>query len=807
MLYPQDIRYAFRLLLKQPMFTALTLAVLGGGLGIAVFAFAFLYTAMVRPLPVPGGDRIVRIEQTTDRTTGLLDAADLAAVRPRLTRLTDIGAYTSRAVIVGEGDGLRVMDATAAEWNVFEVTRTRPLLGRGLLPSDQEPGATPVVVLGHRAWRVVLGGDSALVGRDVMLDGVPTRVVGVMPEGYGFPVAAEAWVPIRPGLLTLERPGEEAVSAWARLADGADAAQAGAELAALVQAARQARAVRRDTAAAPASLGVASFPMAQIGEEGPLAFTVLNLLAALILLLACVNAVNLLLVRVNERSREIAIRLALGAPRSRLVMQSLWEIVLLCGAGGVVATGIAAWGLDAVTAWTRANLEGNLAFWWVWRADGVTLVAAGAFVTLAVTVLGLVVGRRAAEARIVSVLQDGSNAAGGRREGRLSRGLVITQVATVSVLLFFGVMAGVVAHRVVSVDLGYDTRRLLTAGLALPESRYPDATSRGVFLQRAHDRLAEQPAIDGVVLRAPLAELAAPEGVFVYAGSGSEVATGRAYVVAALGDLGLLGAGLREGRAFDLRDEASGARTALVSASLASRTWPGTTPVGRQVQLTGLGERAEWRTVVGVVDDVPLGNPLSRDRSPVVIYVPLRQTAAPGATAIFRHRGQAGAAQAALHLVLRDLDATLEPPQVGSFDEMLAKTSLMARAVTRLFGLCFAFALVLAVSGTYGLMARSILRRTREIGVRRALGATDRTIVLMLLGQGARQLGVGALVALPPMLLVAVGFSHYFPVARALSMGSAVLVVLAVSGVVLLATWIPTRRAIRVEPRDALWQG
>ncbi len=804
----QDVRYALRLLARQPLFSAFTIAVLGGGLGIAVFTFAFLYTAMVRPLPVREGDRIVRLEQVVAGAgaSGLIDAADLAAIRPRVTALTDIGAYTARELIVGTDDGVRVISATAAEWNVFSVTGTPALLGRGLLPADQEPGALPVVVLSHWAWRVVLGGDSGLVGRDVILSGVPTRVVGVMPEGYGFPVASEAWVPIRPAVLSQAGTGQAWVGAWARLADGVSAERAEVELTTLLLASRQARS-ERDTIRVPTAMGVASFPMAQIGEQAPLVFAVLNLLAALILLLACVNVTNLLLARVNERTREIAVRLALGAPRSRLIMQSLWESVILCAGGGVVATLLATWGLDMVTAWTRANLEGNLPFWWVWRADRATILAAGGFVTVAVVALGLVVGRRAAETRIGIVLQDGGNAVGGRQEGRLARGLVITQVATVSVLLFFGVMSAVLARRVVNVDLGYDTHQLLTAGVSLPAERYPDAARRGAFFQGAYDRLAAHPALAGAVLRAPLADLSSDGGVFVRSGAAGGGSARRAYVVAVLGGLAPLGVALREGRAFDARDDETGARTAIVSAALAARVWPGSSALGQQVQLTGLGETDAWRTVVGVVDDVLLGNPLSRERSPLAIYVPLRQADISGAAVVFRHRGQRGGAQAVLHQALRELDPGLDPPQIASFDEILAKTSLIARAVTRLFGACFAFALLLAVSGTYGMMARAIGRRTREIGVRRALGATDRTIVLMLLGQGGRQLGVGALIALPFMLVVAAGFSHYFPIAHGLSVGMAVLVSVVVSAVVLLATWVPTRRAIAVEPRDALWRG
>ncbi len=262
----------------------------------------------------------------------------------------------------------------------------------------------------------------------------------------------------------------------------------------------------------PTGLTVSSFPMAQIGEEAPLALVVLNTLAALILLLACINVTNLLLARANERARETAVRLALGAPRARLVMQSMWESIILCLAGGVLATGLAIWGLEAINAWTRSHLEGNLAFWWVWGFDRTVLLAAGGFVTFAMAVLGIVVSRRAARTEINAVLQEDGSRAGLRREGRVARALVIAQVATVSLLMFFGSMSAIVAYRVANVDLGYETDDLLTTSVELPDARYPDAGSRGRLYQVLYDRLAARPELDGVVLRASLGAITDESG-------------------------------------------------------------------------------------------------------------------------------------------------------------------------------------------------------------------------------------------------------------------------------------------------------
>lgn len=229
--------------------------------------------------------------------------------------------------------------------------------------------------------------------------------------------------------------------------------------------------------------------------------------------------------------------------------------------------------------------------------------------------------------------------------------------------------------------------------------------------------------------------------------------------------------------------------------------------MGERIRLPGSGETGndQWRTVVGVVEDVTYGDEFSRNKSPVAVYVPLAQHDAQWASMIFRHRGDAAAAQAALHTTIAAIDPLVVPSRVTTYDEVLEKSGLIARSVSRLFALCFAFALLLAVSGTYGLMSRAIGMRIREIGVRRALGATDASIQRLLLGQGGRQLGVGAVVALPLMVIVGLAFSRFFPIAPWLAVSTGIAVSLSIVAVVLAATWVPTRRALRVAPRDALY--
>ena len=802
MFYLQDLRYAIRQLGRSLSFTILTVVVLAGGLSVSIFTFSFLYTAMLKPLPVPQGEEIVRLMVTGGgRTIGLIDAADLAEVRQSVTSLTEIGAFADAQLVVGTDLGSRSIDATATEWNIFAVTRTPPLMGRGFTVEDHAAGAEPVVVLTYAAWTAVFGGDPSVLDSLVQVNGASTRVIGIMPAGYAFPVQTDAYVPIRPELLTATTPGSARVEAYARVPPGVDRSEVTAELTALLQ---RAYADRPETpnVGRPSLMSVQTFQMAQI-PGGSIAMIVLNVLAALILLLACVNVTNLLLARANERARETAVRLALGASRARLVVQTAWESVLLAVAGGLLAIGLAIWALDAVNGWAQATLPGNLAFWWVWGYDASVLTATGAFVVVTIAILVGVASRRAVNTEINAVLQEGASRAGSRGEGRTARALVVAQVVAVSLLMFFGSVSGVVAYRVVHVDFGYDTRNVLDGTVFLPADRYPDRQARNAFFESVLDRLGERAEIEGPVLRLPLGNAENARGDIEIA-NGELGRRPRAHVIAALGPLSTLGIDLAAGRSFAAEDDDNGARTALVSRAMAELYWPGRSALGEHITMTGIGE-TEPRTVVGIVSDVLFVEVAGGALSNVGAYVPLLQSDARGARIQFRYRGGEQGARAAYQETLTALDPLLVS-EVTSLEEMLRLSTALARSVTDLITSSCVFALLLAVSGTYGLMARSIGRRTREIGVRRALGASDRRILVMLLAQGARQLGIGALIALPLLLAIGWASSLFLPISFALSAATAFGVSAMITLLVLAATWPPTRCAIAIAPRDAIWR-
>jgi hypothetical protein len=487
-------------------------------------------------------------------------------------------------------------------------------------------------------------------------------------------------------------------------------------------------------------------------------------------------------------------------------MQGMWEGIILCVIAGIAGTAAAAWGLDTVTAWTQANMGSNMAFWWVWQIDHVTLLCAGAFVTFAIAVLGSVVSLRAIRTNVRAVMQDGSARSGSRREGRVVRSLVATQVMAVTVLMFVGVLSGVMAERVVKMDPGYDPTNLLQVDLSPSPDRFETPRARAMIFRNVQARLSENPAIQSALLRARIGEPRSEGGVFVLRDAAPSPNRPSANIVATLGSVATLGIDLVSGRLFETSDDDSRTPVVLVSRSLATTQWGNQSPIGKQVRFAGAADTLEWRTVVGVVTDVLYGNPLSRDRSTDAIYVPLLQAGVPDAFVFVRHRGNEVAGRQALNDVFGAVDPLLVPGTVFRASEVIEKSALITRGMTKLFGGCFVFALLLAIAGTYGLMSRSIGLRTREIGVRRALGATDAIATRMLLARGARQLGVGTLLAAPILIAIGVGATSYLPLGGAVAAASGVLVSVAIIAAVLAATWLPTRKVLRVELRDALWR-
>lgn len=796
MLTPADLKYALRLLAKSPGFTLLTVLVLTGGLAISLYTFAALGTIVYGGLPVADGGDVRRLGVGDGSSFGPLDAYELSVLRAEADGLVALGAYRTTRTLIGDAAGPRSPRAIEADWGIFDFTGTRPLLGRGFVRGDSEIGAEPVAVLGYDVWRTTFAADPEAIGRLVRIGRQSTRIVGVMPEGYRFPQNAELWLPLDRSVLDPAAPTGENLDAYARIRKDVPVGAIEAELTTLVQGLRAEHAPDDDSAREIVSL--LTFQALSFGVFGDVVYGVLNALALSILLLAAVNVGNLLLARTNRRIREVGIRVALGAPRTRLIAQVVLENALLCALGGAAAVWLAARGLEATNVFMRSLLGPDLPFWWVWQLDGVFVAAAGVVLVLTVLVVSVLPAISVSRADPNLLLREGGRG-GGLHMGRVSRALVTLQVALVAALMLVGSVATVIAARVASFDLGMDTDDLLTV---IVRPSVEDSTdARLAVYEGVLDEIRAAPDVDAAAIMAE-----SPNARFSV--DGAEYPTLDDYPAAWRIVMSAtpvpIGPALIAGRAFDGRDTPTSLPTALVSRSLARAHWPNASPLGRTIEVSTGGSGLERRVVVGVMADVVFDPVGITSFGAQAIYFPASQLVLPAMRVIVRHRGNEGRARSAIYEAIQRVDPDASPGQAQTYSEAIDMITLFGRTITKLFAACGAFAVLLAITGIYGMSANGVVLRRHEIGLRRALGASDGNVLRLFVAHGARQLTVGLIssAVLSSVALAAVRQAFSVDGATLALIGLVVLAV--VSCTVLLSIYLSVRGVLKLEPSSVL---
>jgi predicted permease len=790
-----DLKYAVRLLVKRPGFALSTVLMLAGGLGISLYTFAVLDTMFYRDVPLPDGASIVKLGAGSWVDIEPLDAYELTTIRAEAESLGELGVYRGSRSRVGTPGASRSLRSIESDWRVFEFTRTPPQLGRGFISDDNAAGAELVAVLNYATWQSVFAGDADVVGELVRIDDRPTRIVGVMPEGYAFPESTEIWLPLGPADLAPIAYTGRGLQTYARLKPGVSAAAAEAELTALVERVRRER---------PATGGQNTDPVAVLrftadGIVATVMFGILNLLSISILLLAAVNVGNLLLARTNERIKEVGVRIALGAPRLRLIVQTMLENTILCVIGGGVALFLAARALEATNGFARAAYAG-MPFWWTWSLDGGVVTAAGLFLLLTVVAVSVMPVLCVTGVDPNALLRDGTRTGGGRGTGRLSRELVTIQVALISAVIVVGGAVAIVAHRAATFDNGLDTNGVFTMRVELPAERYATSAQQLLLYEGLLAELRGAPGIEAAaIMQGP--------GMARFAADGREYATPDEFPAAwhiVLSETPTpIGPSLVAGRAFDGSDSATGPKTAIVSASLARTQWPGESAVGRRIEVR-LGDREpEQRTVVGVVGDVTY-DPVGMSAIGLsAVYVPLPQFTGAGTRILVRSFTDESQARSAMFDALTRVDPAITP-EIERYDEAQERITLLAGTVTKLFLGCGLFAVLLAVSGIYGMNRNAVVLRSHEIGLRRALGASNADVITTFMRQGTRQLaaglGVSALLSAAVLFVLRQGFAVEAGTLALL----AAAVVAVVSACVLLSIYLAVRGISRLEPSAAL---
>ena len=804
--FQQDLRFAFRRLRQSPMFTTVSTLTLALGIGATSAIFSVLDGVVLRPLPFERPSELQMVWETMPgNDTRWVAPANFLDWRRDARSFSGLAAFAPSAVTLTGGDAPERLVTASVSANFFEVLRIDAAAGRTLVPEDAAPGAERAVVVSHDLWQRRFGGDRAIVGGIITLDGRPHRVVGVTPRRFGFPEDAELWsaaprdipeLPGFPGDITTSR-DVHYLSVVGRLRDDASTESARAEMATI--AGRLARQHPADNEGLGAN--VVSLHHSLVGDIGP-TLVMLFAAVALVLLIACANVASLLLARVDERAREAAICVALGATRARMLSRAFAESLLLGLGGGIVGVFLAAWGVDALVALAPGNLP---------RLDQITLDGRVIAFTLLVSVacsagFGLAPAIRAWRLDPHDALKAGGRHTVGR--GRRSlRGLLVVSELALALALLTG--AGLLLRSVASllaVDPGFRADGVLTARVSLPRARYDTPERAGAMFGSLVERAR---AIPGVLDASAVTELPASGGSmnrgFVIEGRPAPQRAGDLtveYRVIEPRYFAAMGVPVLRGRAFSTADAPTTLRVAVISERMARQHWAADDPIGARVALGDPAKPESWHTIVGVVGNVAHFGLASAPMPE--IYVPLAQSPAHSMYLVLRAGGDPSSIGPALRAAVSTIDAAQPVTDVRMMTQRLNGSVARQRFVTTLLALFAGIAVFLAAIGVYALMATIVQARTREIGLRMALGARATVLVRMLVLRGLRLVAAG----------MALGLAISFAATRAL--GSLLFgigptdpltfaaVASLFAAIALLACWIPARRAARVDPMIAL---
>ena len=800
----QDLRFASRNLLRSPGFTITAIATLAVGIAVNVAVFTVANAVLFKGFRlVDHNDRILYID-TRDQGRGCcVSYPDFQDWRAQATSFEGMGAVADlRITLSDDGAFPETYTATQITAGAFKILGLKPILGRDFEASDESPGGAPVAILNHSFWERRYGKDPAIVGRSVRINGAPTTVIGVMPKGFSFPQKQDLWLPLVPSPDLLQRETRSLWFAFGRLTDDADTAAARAEMETIGR--RLATAHPRANQNLPPALH--SFHEFFIGPNAATMYGAMLGAVVFVLLIACANLANLLLARAIDRSREVCLRLALGAGRWRLVRQLLMESLLLSAAGGVIGWWLAKFGVRVYQStasppsWFDQILDYNMDW-----AVVVYLVAISIGTGL---LFGLAPALRLSTLDINAQLKEGGRGAvGGGRGKRLSALLVGGEMALAMVLL---AGAGVMMRSFLNIytaSLGVKTDNVITAFLKLPEALYPTAGARISFFDRLQTSLEASPGLEAIAMADSLPAWGARAVPYEIAGSApvDEHRRPKLSVLAITPNyFQTLGAPLRSGREFTAADGASGVPAAIVNQQFASLHWPGEDAVGKRLRLFDRDAADSWLTVVGVAPNI-VQNDATRQTFDPLIYLPYRQAPVDAMWVLARGRTPDGGLGAELRRQVQALDSGL-PIWLGPFPltERLAGNYRSQGASGSLFLIFAVVALLLASVGLYAVIARSVSRQTQEMGVRMAIGADSREILKLVFAQGMRPLAIGLTIGLIGSLVLnriliseLVGVS---PSDAVTLLATSVALTLAAA----LGCWIPARRAARVDPIIAL---
>ncbi len=795
----QDLRYAIRSLRRTPGFAFTVVLMMALGIGVNSMIYSVLRGILFADLPFPDVDRIVKVDAfDTKESDGNMSMSlpDLRDILDHSRTLGSLGVWTESSAYLTTGEEPQRLDATLANDGLVSALAVKPVLGRWFTREECRSGANLVpVVIGHRVWREQWAADGNVLGKTVRMNGRVRTIVGVMPEGFGFPETSDIFVPLAMN-DTADSRGSHYLQSVGRLAGGASLAAANAELKKIASdLSREYVQTNRDV-----TFRAKTLREDLVAEIRPI-LVLLALAVAFVLLIACANVANLLLARANSRVRELGVRLAMGATRGRIIRQLLTESVLLSLTGGVLGVLLGEWGMRLVL----SSIPVEIPYWMRFELDTSVVAAVVVVSVLSGILFGLAPAWQVTSGDVLTPLREGTPGGGDTPARRRMRNTLVVSEIALAVVLLIG--SGLMVRSFLRMQDQRSALRsegVLTGAVTLPVALYPQDEQRVAFFREYRQALAGLPGVRsvGAVLNLHLGRnnwnmSVQREGVDDPKAPDHPVA---AFNVITPGYLGTVGLPVLQGRDFTEDDGRKGAHVALVNQAAARKLWPDGEPLGKRIRFGG---DEEWATVVGVIADLRQNVQAPTQRIPEIL-VPHTQFKNQTLTWTIRTSGDPAALAGSVRALLRSRDSNLPFYNVRSLREQIARSMWDTRLYAQLMGTFSVLALLIAALGIYGVMAYSVAQRTREIGIRIALGAARADVQRLVLGHATRLtllgIGIGLAAAYGLTRFMAGQLFGIRPDDPPTFAG--VTFLLAASAV--LAAWLPTARAVRVDPAVAL---
>jgi len=805
--FVQDLRYGIRMLLRSPGFAIVAVITLALGVGANTAIFSIVHAVLLRAFPYPDPNQLVLIFRAPSNQPDALSALsyrDFTECREQNHVFTDMaGNAFHDLTLTGAGEPAIVNTADVTP-QIFSVLGAKPLAGRTLLPEDGKLGAAPVAVVSENLWRTRFGSDPALIGQSITLDMRPFTVVGVLSASFRYPDGAprqDVWISVAQDPLfgpRLSQPGSRVLSGIGRLKPGVSLERAQAEMDTL--GARLAKEFPAENSGL--TIHLAPYRQFVVGNvKSPL--LILFGAVGLVLLIACANIANLLLSRATSRQREIAVRIALGAGRARIVRQLLTESALLGLLGGTAGVLLAVWGVWSLRPFLPPGVIQSHPIY----VGGPVLAFALLLSLAAALAFGLAPALLATPSNLQENIKEGGERTGQRGGQHVRSFLAIAEVSLAMILLVAGGLLLRSFALVTSVHPGFDPMNVTEAEVSLPQFQYATPRQWTAFADRLLARLHAQPGLQDSALAAPLPMDRQGQANFSFSIVGNApLPPGKSptadYATVSPGYFRTMGIPLLRGRFFSDQDSPSSPKVAVISEALARRYFPNQDPLGRQMTFGFPPNSNVSREVVGIVGDVR-DAALSRKPGPMM-YVPFAQAPLYGGEVVVRSPLSASSIAAGIREAVRSIDKDLPVTDVETLNHALGKSISQERFRTFLLSSFSAIALVLAAVGIFGVISYSASQRTHEIGIRMALGAERRDVLRLILGEGAKLalfgLGIGGVAA---FLLARLMSSLLYSISATdpITFASVTIILFTVA---LVACYLPARRAMRVDPMVAL---